>query len=261
MIKTFTIFTSAILAGPHTLSVRAFPPFSTLAQKSLLQSKQPISAQNNLRHHQSYPLSLSSRFNTFIKMSSASEEIKKRVLVPIAEDSEEIETTAITDVLVRFGADVVVASVKPDGDLVCKMSRGIKIMADVTIEDATKEEWDIIALPGGLPGADHLRDCPSLIELLKKQQQKKKLYGAVCAAPAVVLASHGLIGAGATCYPAPPFRSVMSEASDDAVVVQDNVVTSQGPGTSLLFALSLGELLYGKEEADKIAAALLVDRK
>lgn len=61
-------------------------------------------------------------------MSSAAEgEAKKRVLVPIAEDSEEIETTSITDVLVRFGAEVVVASVKPDGDLVCKMSRGIKV--------------------------------------------------------------------------------------------------------------------------------------
>lgn len=62
------------------------------------------------------------------KMStSATEEAKKRVLVPIAEDSEEIETTCITDVLARFGADVVVASVKADGDLVCKMSRGIKV--------------------------------------------------------------------------------------------------------------------------------------
>ena len=133
-------------------------------------------------------------------------------------------------------------------------------MADVTIEEAAKEEWDLIALPGGLPGADHLRDCPTLIELLKKQQEKKKLYGAVCASPAVVFTSHNLIGAGATCYPAPPFRGAMTDASDEKVVVQDNVVTSQGPGTSLLFALALGEQLYGKEEADNIASDLLVQR-
>jgi 4-methyl-5(b-hydroxyethyl)-thiazole monophosphate biosynthesis len=133
-------------------------------------------------------------------------------------------------------------------------------MADVTIEEAAKEEWDLIALPGGLPGADHLRDCSTLVELLKKQQKEKKLYGAVCASPAVVLTTHNLVGAGATCYPAPPFRSVMTDASDDKVVVQDNLVTSQGPGTSLLFALSLGEQLYGKEAADNIADALLVQR-
>ena len=60
--------------------------------------------------------------------SSTSLRMKKRVLVPIADDSEEIETTCITDTLTRFGAEVVVASVKPDGDLVCKMSRGVKVI-------------------------------------------------------------------------------------------------------------------------------------
>jgi 4-methyl-5(b-hydroxyethyl)-thiazole monophosphate biosynthesis len=133
-------------------------------------------------------------------------------------------------------------------------------MADVHIEEASKEEWDIIALPGGMPGAEHLRDCKTLIELLKKQKENKKIYGAVCASPAVVFTSHDLLDGGATCYPAPVFREVMKDSSDEKVVVQDNVITSQGPGTSLLFALALGEKLYGKEEADNIAAALLVER-
>jgi len=181
--------------------------------------------------------------NTAIRMSTAATtDTKKRVLVPIAEDSEEIETSSITDVLTRFGADVVVASVMPD--LVCKMSRGLKICADVTIEEASKEEWDLIVLPGGMPGANYLRDSDFLVEMLKKQQKENKLYGAICAAPAVVLQTHGLLaGPGATCYPAPPFRSTMADPSEDKVVVQGNVITSQGPGTSLLFALSLGEQL------------------
>jgi len=181
--------------------------------------------------------------NTAIRMSTAADtDAKKRVLVPIGEDSEEIETSSITDVLTRFGAEVVVASVMPN--LVCKMSRGLKICADVTIEEASKEEWDLIALPGGMPGANHLRDSEFLVEMLKKQQEQNKLYGAICAAPAVVLQTHGLLaGPGATCYPAPPFRATMADPSDDKVVVQGNVITSQGPGTSLLFALSLGEQL------------------
>lgn len=243
----------------------------------------PRKIQVNLVQSTKVPLSV-------VKMSSSStsSEAKKRVLVPIAEGSEEIETSAITDVLTRFGAQVVVASVMPD--LMCKMSRGLKICADVSIENAAKEEWDLIALPGGLPGANHLRDSPPLVELLKKQKGKNKLYGAVCASPAVVLQTHGLIsGPGATCYPAPPFRSIMESPSDSKVVVQNNVVTSQGPGTSLLFALSLGEQLvsepmryssflcisllsttvthiiylvlkFGKERADKVAAELLVHR-
>ncbi len=179
---------------------------------------------------------------------------KKRVLVPIADDSEEIETSCITDTLVRFGAEVVVASVKPDGDLVCRMSRGLKICADVTIADATsssqENNWDLIALPGGMPGAKHLRDCDALVQLLKKQNEAKKLCAAVCASPAVVFQSMGLLGSGATSYPAPPFRSTMDDPSDDKVVVQGNIVTSQGPGTSLLFAIALGEQLVSKNRIE-----------
>lgn len=270
MLTKLTICATTLLARPSSaLFVKAF---STTQIPGVTVS--PFQSNNNnnnyLRHLPSSPLSLvlpstksSSYSKSFIRNMSSSpteETAKKRVLVPIAEDSEEIETTCITDVLARFGAEVVVASVQPDGNLVCKMSRGVKIMADVTIEEAAKEEWDLIALPGGLPGANHLRDCTTLIELLKKQQEKKKLYGAMCASPAVVFATHNLVGSGATCYPAPQFRSVMADASDEKVVVQDNVVTSQGPGTSLLFALAMGEQLYGKEEADGIAKALLVER-
>lgn len=65
--------------------------------------------------------------SSFLRMSSSDSDVKKRVLVPIADDSEEIETTCITDTLTRFGAEVVVASVKPNGELVCKMSRGVKV--------------------------------------------------------------------------------------------------------------------------------------
>ena len=83
---------------------------------------------------------------------SSALQMSKRVLVPIGDGSEEIETTCITDTLTRFGADVTIASVMP-GELICKMSRGIKVVADKSIEDAAKEEWDCVALPGGMPGA------------------------------------------------------------------------------------------------------------
>ena len=133
-------------------------------------------------------------------------------------------------------------------------------MADMSIADASKEEWDLIVLPGGMPGAEHLRDCDTLVSMLERQKKAGKLYGAVCASPAVVLASKGLAAEGATCYPAPVFRGELKSPVDDEVSVTDNLTTSQGPGTSLKFALQLGENLYGKEKADVIAAALLVKR-
>ena len=109
-----------------------------------------------------------------------------------------------------------------------------------------------------MPGAEHLRDCAPLISILEKQKEAGKLYGAVCASPAVVLASKGLIGEGATCFPAPGLREKMSSPVDEDVVVQGNVVTSKGPGTSLKFAVALGEQLYGEEKAKEVAGALLV---
>ena len=78
----------------------------------------------------------------------------KTVLVPIADDSEEIETACIQDTLVRAGAAVTVASVMPDGRLQCKMSRGLKVVADTSIDECAAKEWDAIALPGGMPGAE-----------------------------------------------------------------------------------------------------------
>ena len=112
-----------------------------------------------------------------------------------------------------------------------------------------------------MPGAEHLRDSEPLIDLIKKQKASGKLYGAICAAPAVALASQGLIDedATSTCYPAPGFREKLNKISDDAVVVADNLITSQGPGTALKFALELGEKLFGKEKRDEIAKQMLVD--
>jgi len=200
----------------------------------------------------------------FFATSSDLDIMKKHVLIPISDGSEEIETACIQDTLVRFGADVVIASCKPNGELTCKLSRGLKVLADMTIEEAAQRRggWDLVALPGGMPGAEHLRDCETLISLLKQQQTEKRLYAAICATPAVALAPHGLLpsSGGATCYPLDAFRSAIKHPSDEEVVVQDNVVTSQGPGTSLQFALTLGERLYGKEMADKVAKGLLVSR-
>jgi protein deglycase len=214
-------------------------------------------------------------YSSYLKMSTATNDEKqsKHVLVPIADGSEEIETACITDTLTRFGAKVTVASVKPDQDLVCIMSRGLKVMADCTIDDAVakSELWDMIVLPGGMPGAEHLRDCTALQTLLHSHAvQNQKICGAICAAPAVVLASSSpslisqltkSLTTTATCYPAPAFRTKLAETgavvSDDDVVVSGNIITSQGPATALSFSLKLGEVLYGVEKRTDIAKAML----
>ena len=181
----------------------------------------------------------------------------KRVLVPIADGSEEIETSCITDTLVRAGAEVTVASV--EATTTCTMSRGLKIVADALVTDVSGD-WDLVALPGGMPGAERLRDSDALDAILRKQDARRAPLAAVCASPAVILKSKGLIdGRRATCYPAPPFVEALGDVSDGAVVRDGHVTTSRGPGTSLKFALDLVDQLYGPEKAEELRAQMLVD--
>lgn len=183
--------------------------------------------------------------------------MKKTVLVPIAPGIEEIEAVTIIDVLRRAGAEVVVASV---ADLQVVASRGVKLIADKRIADCVRQTFDLIALPGGMPGAEHLRDSAELVALLKAQQKAGRLYAAICASPAVALQVHGLLeGRQATCYPSMADKLTGSSKASIAsrVVVDKNCVTSGGPGTAMEFALKLVELLYGPAKAKEVAAPML----
>ena len=124
----------------------------------------------------------------------------KTALVPIATGSEEIEAVSIIDTLRRAGVTVTVAAVGGRASVVC--SRGVVLTAETLIADLAGHTFDLIALPGGMPGAEHLRDSTDLATLLRNHADRGELLGAICAAPAVVLQPLGLLhGRAATCHP------------------------------------------------------------
>lgn len=181
----------------------------------------------------------------------------KRVLVPVADGSEEIESVTIIDTLVRAGAVVTVASVGDSLQVTC--SRGVKITADCKIHECEEHDWDAVVCPGGMPGATNLKDNTTLESLLWKQNADGRIVAAICAAPAVVLASHGLLdGHKATCYPASAFQAKIPQLIDEKVVVDGNIITSQGPATSMAFSLQLVESLFGTAKAQEVGGAMLV---
>ncbi|MEJ5312137.1 MAG: DJ-1 family glyoxalase III [Anaerolineae bacterium] len=180
-----------------------------------------------------------------------------RILVPIANGTEEIEAVCIIDTLRRAGAEVTVASV--EATLQVTASRGTKLVADAFIADCADVVYDCIAVPGGMPGAEHLRDCEILTALLHAQRDAGRLYSAICAAPVVVLQHHGLLaGRAATCHPS--FASQLENPAhvEKRVVVDGNCITSRGPGTAIEFALAVIEALYGEEKAREIGKQMLV---
>jgi len=183
--------------------------------------------------------------------------MSKNALVPIANGSEEIEAVCIIDVLRRAGVAVTVASV--EDTLQITAARGTRLVADVLIDECVGRCYDLIALPGGMPGAEHLRDCAPLIDLLKAQREAGRLYGAICAAPVVVLLHHGLLnGRQATAHPAFSDHLPDQSAVSQRVVVDGNCLTSRGPGTAIEFALALVSALLGEEKAREIGGHMLV---
>jgi 4-methyl-5(b-hydroxyethyl)-thiazole monophosphate biosynthesis len=184
--------------------------------------------------------------------------MSKKVLVPIADGSEELEAVCIIDILRRAGAEVTVASVSVDG-LQVTASRGVKLVADRLIADCMDITYDLVALPGGMPGAEHLRDSKELELILRHQYEEGRLYAAICASPAVVFQPHGLLAQRrATCHPGYVDHLENTEAVDSRVVKDGNCITSRGPGTAIEFSLKLVEMLYDEQKAKDVAEPLVM---
>lgn len=179
-----------------------------------------------------------------------------RVLVPLAQGCEELEAITITDLLVRAGAEVTTAGLD---DQPVTASRGTTIIPDTSIDSVLDQTFDLIVLPGGLPGADHLRDNENVLKLLKKHADEGKYVGAICAAPKAIAAAGLLDGKKATAYPGvlEALDNEHIDVKDSAIEIDGKIVTSRGPGTAMDFALTLIELLEGPAKRDEVNRQLV----
>ncbi len=184
------------------------------------------------------------------------QERRPRVLVPLAPGCEELEAVTLIDLLRRAQIEVIAAGLA-SGPV--KGARGTVLMPDTTLDEALKQDYDMVVLPGGQPGATHLENDTRVIALLKKMAGAGKYTAAICAAPKVLAVAGLLDGKRATSYPgsvdAAQFPKVRLETA--AVVRDGNVLTSRGPGTAMDFALNLIDVLAGRATRDKVEAGLV----
>ncbi len=171
----------------------------------------------------------------------------KRVLIPLAEGFEEIEALATADVLRRADLEVVLAGIP--GTIV-KGRSGIKIVADTKIEDVNHKDFDCIVLPGGNPGYVNLERSKKVFDIINDFNDQEKLIAAICAAPSILGKMGILDNRRATIYPG--MEKDIPRPRSGKVVVDDHVITSEGPGTALDFALEIIKNLLGKGKANEV---------
>lgn len=176
----------------------------------------------------------------------------KKVCVLLAEGFEEVEALTISDIMRR--ANVTCDLVSMGGKTV-KSSHGVVIEADKIFDETM--EYDLVALPGGMPGATNLRDDERVIKFIKKQNKEGKLIGAICAAPIVLGKADLTEDRDITSYPGYEDELPNCNYLEDSVVVDNNIITSRGPATSMAFAYKLLEKLGYGDKVESIASGML----
>jgi 4-methyl-5(b-hydroxyethyl)-thiazole monophosphate biosynthesis len=178
-----------------------------------------------------------------------------RVLVPLAQGCEELEAVTVIDLLRRAQIDVVTAGLAAGP---VTGSRGTVLLPDTTLDQALHDDYDMVVLPGGQPGATNLENDARVIDLVRRMADRGRYTAAICAAPKVLASAGVLDGKRATAFPgtlnAQSFPRVGITA--DAVLTDGRIVTSRGPGTAMDFALELIELLAGRDKRAQVEAAL-----
>lgn len=177
-----------------------------------------------------------------------------KACVLLAEGFEEVEAVTMVDLLRRAEVEVTLLGVT--GKRV-RGAHGVTIEADRLLREGAGEAWEMVILPGGMPGAENLRDHPEVQALVKRQNSEGGKLAAICAAP-IALASAGVLqGRRVTSYPGFGEALTGADYREEPVVVDGNVFTSRGPGTAMAFALTLVETLKGRDVATALRDQLL----
>ncbi len=181
----------------------------------------------------------------------------KKVVLFFANGTEEVEALTAVDVLRRAGAELCVVGV---GGREVVGSHGIRITADLSEDELNRDEaFDMVIVPGGLPGTTHLDESETVDAVLRAVNARGGYLAAICAAPLVLGKRGYLEGREAICYPGFEANLLGARLSERRVCRDGNVITAAGMGVALEFALALTEALYGAEKAESLRRSVLAD--
>ena len=194
------------------------------------------------------------------------------VYVFFADGFEEVEAFTSVDVMRRAGLNVEMITVTPDE--IVTGAHDVPVLCDKNVVNCDFYDADLVLLPGGMPGAATLEKCPELRKLVLDFAEKNKPIAAICAAP-MILGKLGLLkGRKATCYPG--FEQYLEGAECTGAPVErdgtvsythltlpterdGNIITGKGPGAAMEFALTVVDMMLGKEKVQELKEAMCVN--
>ncbi|MBQ8246966.1 MAG: DJ-1/PfpI family protein [Lachnospiraceae bacterium] len=178
-----------------------------------------------------------------------------RVAIFLATGFEEIEALTVVDLLRRVHADIDMVSIT--GEKRAVGSHDIVVETDKIINQLNFSEYDMLILPGGMPGTLNLEACEVLMNGVDDFYKQEKLLAAICAAPSILGHKGMLVGRKACCYPGFEKDLKGAEVSTESVCVDGNIITSRGMGCAVEFGLTIVEILLGAEVSRDLAEKII----
>lgn len=182
--------------------------------------------------------------------------MKEKIGILLADGHEEVEALTVVDYARRAGLRADMISITDQ--LMVTGAHGIKITADILLEEAQEEPYDLIALPGGITGMQNLSDSQAVLKLLQTQDKEGRYVAAICAAPCVLEKAGLLAKRKGTCYPGFENGLSLAEYKTDLVVQDGNLITSRGPATAVYFALYIVETILGQKKRAEVEEGILL---
>ena len=176
------------------------------------------------------------------------------VLVPVVSGCEDMETVILADILRRAGGRVVLAGLQRGP---VTGSRGLRLLPDALWARVRLDDFDLLAIPGGRAGVDRLRRAPQVLKAIRYFDCRGKWLAAICSGPLVLQAAGILDGRRVTCHPNEAGELTATRRSRAAVVRDRRLITSQGAGTTIPWALEIAAALAGRTRAKQVAKAIV----
>ena len=181
----------------------------------------------------------------------------RKVALFLANGCETIEALTVADLLYRAGIPCTKVSVNSTPVVVT--SHNVTVVADTTIDHLNFDDYDMLVLPGGIPGTPNLKACEPLMVQVVRFHAEGKMIAAICAAPSIFAELGLLKGVPAACNPSVEQILIDGGAKLEKknAVTAGNIITSRAMGTAIPFGLAIVEHYKGKEAAEQLGRNIL----